>query len=67
MKPIWILKIKKWWITKVIWWAYRTLPFNIAYCEYRNDKSYEMSHFKGNHIFAEFDVIDINRHYIIYK
>lgn len=59
----WKLRLKKWWITKVVYWTYRDLPFSIAYTSI--SKSYEYSSDFGK-VLASFDVPQNNRHYVIY-
>lgn len=60
----WDLRLKKWWITKVVYWAYRNLPFEIAYTDIQK-KGYEPN-FNFGKVLAEFDIPELKKHYVIY-
>ena len=63
-----ILRIEKWFKTKVIAFVYRDLPFFLYYCELNSDGNYDYSPFYGEKKkMAEFDVPSANRHYIIFQ
>lgn len=63
----WKLRLEKWWRTRVIAFAYRDLPFEIAYCDYDQSEIPDYSIFKDKKILGEFTIPRIHRHYIFYE
>lgn len=59
----WKLRLKKWWFAKIVHYAYKDLPFEIAYTDI--SERYEPS-FEFGEVLAAFDVQRIKRHYVIY-
>ncbi len=59
----WKLRLRKWWITKVVYWAYKDLPFDIAYTNMA--EKYEPINF--GEVIIEFDIPERYEHYVIYR
>ena len=60
-------RIEKWWRTKVIAFAYKDLPFEIAWCVYEPSVLPDYSIFKDKKILGEFVMPKIKRHYVFYE